>query len=537
MVGSARRAWAERAVLLGRWPIPEVVLAVILFLTLFLPSFRNPLPIGYGGYYFLMAERIRDHAFALPLDVPLYGPGGTPFAYPPFGLYLMAVVTGPLHVPLFSYLRLFPPLCTGLLCLAVYMFARRLIGGRWPAMAAVILAMTNATVISYHATAAGVVRTPAFVFAVFGLLATLLALEGGEWRRVALVGAAALFGLTLLTHLSYAAFFALGVVSMVGFPPATVQRGWRARVLLAAAIGAGGLALASPWWVTVAARWGVATFVGVGATHGGFGLATTSWVHNHLAGRIAGAITGFGRDWYPTALPGLAVAGLGWAAARGRWLLPVWFAVLLFGLGESDRFLVLIGALAAGELVVVLAASAVGHTGDRALLALAGVVPGLVVCGVALAAAAFAQFKVQPALTPGILDAAAWIRHATPATFRYAELSASHDVGEWLPFLTRRTPAICPWGAEWTGSYARQSELFHANEECVRRQDAACVDEVLRRAGAAVDLLVLPASANVLRRDFTASGGWSEGYANDQCVVLRHTQVGPASGSCGTRRQ
>ena len=37
------------------------------------------------------------------------------------------------------------------------------------------------------------------------------------------LGLAALFGLTVLTHLSYAAFFALGVASMTGFPPATPQ--------------------------------------------------------------------------------------------------------------------------------------------------------------------------------------------------------------------------------------------------------------------------------------------------------------------------
>jgi hypothetical protein len=529
-------AWVERVAALGRRPIPEGALAVALVFTLFLGSCRNPLPIGYGAYYILMADAIRHHAFALPLVVPFYGPGGTPFAYPPLALYLMALATGPLHESPFFFVRFFPPFCSVLLGIAIYLLAIRLNGGRWPAMAAVALTMSNETIIAYHATTAGAVRAPAFVFAVFGLLATLLALEGGKRRHVALVGAAALFGLTLLTHLTYAMFFALGVACMVAFPPATVKRGWCARVLVAGAIGVGGTALASPWWVTVAARWGLATFIGAAATHGGFGLATTTWFHDHVALRIVSAITGLGRDWRPAVLAGLAVAGLGSLAARGRWLLPAWFVVLLFGLGESDRFLVLIGAMAAGELLAVLAGSAARPAADRGLRMIAGAVPGFVVCGLALSAASLAQFAVRSALTPALLDAAEWIRNRTPATSRYADLSASHDVGEWLPFLTHRRPVICPWGAEWTGSYARQFELFHANEACVRREDAACVAGVMRRSGVTADLLVLRASANPLRRDFTASGGWIERYANAEYVVLSRTSAGPGSGTDETRR-
>ncbi len=78
---------------LSLW-IKTVWLAVLFCISsvfLFYNAFRFSLPIAYAGMYTLMAEQIADGGFSLPMQVPYYGPGGIPFAYPPLALYVMAV--------------------------------------------------------------------------------------------------------------------------------------------------------------------------------------------------------------------------------------------------------------------------------------------------------------------------------------------------------------------------------------------------------------------------------------------------------------
>ncbi len=58
---------------------------------LFSNAFLYGFPMGYAGLFTQMAQQIADANFVLPSMSPFYGPGGIPFAYPPLGLYLLAV--------------------------------------------------------------------------------------------------------------------------------------------------------------------------------------------------------------------------------------------------------------------------------------------------------------------------------------------------------------------------------------------------------------------------------------------------------------
>jgi hypothetical protein len=54
----------------------------------FYPAISSPYPLGYGGLYALMAQRLPQNHFFPPAGVLFYCSGNVPFAYPPFGLYL-----------------------------------------------------------------------------------------------------------------------------------------------------------------------------------------------------------------------------------------------------------------------------------------------------------------------------------------------------------------------------------------------------------------------------------------------------------------
>ena len=65
-----------------------LIVALIACTPLYLrDAFRYSVPMGYAGLFTQMAKQIADANFYLPIESPFYGPGGIPFAYPPFGMY------------------------------------------------------------------------------------------------------------------------------------------------------------------------------------------------------------------------------------------------------------------------------------------------------------------------------------------------------------------------------------------------------------------------------------------------------------------
>ena len=105
-------------------------------------AFRYSPPMGYAGMFSLMAELIVNAGFGLPMEVPYYGPGGVPFAYPPLGLYLLAVfiqVTGKTLI----ILRFIPPLLSLLALIPLFFLAIEISGSRLVGFVAVFLASVS----------------------------------------------------------------------------------------------------------------------------------------------------------------------------------------------------------------------------------------------------------------------------------------------------------------------------------------------------------------------------------------------------------
>ena len=87
-----------------------VVGAVIRIAHLFSISFTTPFHLG--GLFYEFSLQIIQHNFALPETIPYYSLGGIPFAYPPLGFYLQAIVMKLFAPPPFLSVNLLPPLIT-----------------------------------------------------------------------------------------------------------------------------------------------------------------------------------------------------------------------------------------------------------------------------------------------------------------------------------------------------------------------------------------------------------------------------------------
>ena len=148
---------------------------IILWLTLlisipllFTNAIKYKYPLGFAGLYTLMAEGILGANFHLPVSVSLYGPGGIPFAYPPFGLYIMAVFLK-MGVPVWTYLRFAPPIFSLLALVPLYLLAKRVSNSKIGGMIAALLAAGSFHLYYMQAESGGIVRGLAFGLGLFSV--------------------------------------------------------------------------------------------------------------------------------------------------------------------------------------------------------------------------------------------------------------------------------------------------------------------------------------------------------------------------------
>lgn len=96
--------------------VPWVILALMaggaILRSAHLFSIPFDAPFHLGGLFYEFSRQIIQNHFALPETIPYYSFGGIPFAYPPLGFYLQAIVIKVFAPPPFLTVNLLPPLIT-----------------------------------------------------------------------------------------------------------------------------------------------------------------------------------------------------------------------------------------------------------------------------------------------------------------------------------------------------------------------------------------------------------------------------------------
>lgn len=463
----------------GPW-LGLALLAGLLVSALYLAL--NEYPAYGAGLYTATADQIRASGYGLPPTIPGYTAEGVPFAYPPLAFYALAVLRD-LGADPFAAARVVPPVVVVAAVVPAYLVGRDLLGGRVRGSAAALLVLLDPQVLEWHVSAGGLVRAPAFFLALAGAYAGLRVFRDREsaWVPVGLV----LFALVVLTHPTYALFVVVtDVVFWLGYDR-TVRGLARGAVL-----GVGGVLLAAPWWLSVAARHGFEVFAGAAGTHGGVG-----------GGLLA-------------ALGGPSVWSLGFLAAGvitflGGWrTLPAWL-VAAEALFEQPRFSYAVGAFALVAAAVVVADAVADRsphfTERRGRLALAGV---LLIAAAGLGVVAYEFGGLTDQTTPAFVDdddaaAMAWVERETEPGATFVVLG---DAAEWFPALTDRTILVSPWGAEWRGPETYERHL-HAYTNVSACQSVGCVERQAARVGATPDYLYVPKGGYTVRGDRAANFG------------------------------
>ena len=300
------------------------------------------------------------------------------------------------------------------------------------------------------------------------------------------------------------------------------------------AMAAAGLALAAPWLALVA------------STHGPEVFLSASGAHEGLAGGTHRLMVQF---VYPFLDPDpvtpfyvAAAAGTVYAVATRRFLLPAWLVAGSYLIGEQ-RFAFVAGAMVvamlAWEVVVpgslALTERLTGRLGRSRRRTVALAVVGLLVLGATAVGGAYAASAVDTEYQdstsqPQTVDEAdrramAWLEGNTDPD---AEVAAAGDAGEWLPYYSKRTNLVSPWGSEWTSDYYEQDRLFRQLSTC---QTEACLSGTLAEHGQNPDYVYLPTGDytvrgkelqqdGVLLSTMLESDDYRLVYANDGVVIF-----------------
>lgn len=417
----------------------------------------------------MMGEEIAASGYGFPTEIPHYTAGGIPFGYPPFVLVFVGIVLEQGISPI--VLTRFVPglLVAGALVAYAGGVAELLESPRQGAFAAVVLA-TSPPVLQFTLTAGGTVRAAALLFTAGGIYTGVRLFRGGEWPWV--LASAGLFGATVQTHPLYTVFFVTSyLVLFVGLnrTPSGIVRG--------ALVAFGGLALAAPWWLSVAGTHGFELFLRASTTHGGIGYL--EWYQQLLRATSAP----------PSPWPALVLfAGL-FLLLRRRLLLPAWF-VATGVLTGRDEFLLIVGGMMVSVVLfegVIPILRQVETTlrrktsGPRVCVFVVFLLGAIATYGTASASLYVAGGEADDELPMFVHspdeEATNWVRTNTAENASFVVIG---DVAEWFPLFTHRTNLVVPQGTEWKGTRRTQHHYRSELRQCL---NASCLRTVFDETG------------------------------------------------------
>lgn len=500
---------AHVARVISLFPLPLVAAFGLLTPIFFLPAFRYTFPLGYAGMFTQMAAQIAAAGFALPMEIPYYGPGGIPFVYPPLGHYLFAAAIA-LGLSTWAYLRLVPAFFALAALVSFYFLAHQLAATRWGGLAALLLAFTAPSVFSIHVWVAGVVRGLALILTLTGLLFYLRALR--QPGRGVIVAAGISLGLLLTTHLLYTLFAALVGLAFL------LAEGQPRRALTALAILALALLVASPWLGTVLARHGFESLWAASSSHRNADFL--SLLLSDFGAALAFLWENLSHVTRNGFLAAFALPGLGLLLFRRQFHLPLAFFFSLT-MGEASFFPVLLAAMMAGAFAEWLVQRFSGRT---ARWSVATLVAALVLFGVGRNLAEIVRY--EPEIDAYSIQMANFVREETEPAQTYLYIGKINEA-EWFPYLLERTPVFALWGSEWKGNYAEQLQTLIDLRACQMNKDWPCIESLLAARNARPDLLIVP-NQRWLFQQIRETHAWQVIFENERYQVWEKVNAGGA---------
>ncbi|HKY54019.1 MAG TPA: glycosyltransferase family 39 protein [Anaerolineales bacterium] len=455
-----------------------------------------------------MAQQISDANFRLPMESPYYGPGGIPFAYPPFGLYLLAILIK-LTGKYFVFLRLLPPLLSLLALIPLFYLTLELSGSSIAAAIAVIIAATSPDLYIAHVWAAGLVRATAFLFALTSLYFFTRQLKSRSRTDIVLTGI--FLGLAFMSHLIYGLF---GILWISWWTVFNKQQTVLVRLkdsIISVLIA---LLTTSIWLVPILLRYGVGILFNVFDSHGG--APSLSFGQN-----IQGLPDAFWTNVEPITsniwLSIFVAIGVIVLLLKREYAVILFFLLIIFAFPEGERFIFLLGCIIVGMGLSALIDWA-SKTPDNRLKPAVLAIVLIPILGILWWNGFKSLSRYAPLLSNETFDLAEQVQENILRDKTYLAL-VRQDEAEWLPFLFQREPLVSQWGSEWLGAYNEQTHLMSRFGGCRLSEDWSCVESVILETGDNPDYVITYINDDKLNQQLLDTNRWTQIYTNERYAL------------------
>jgi 4-amino-4-deoxy-L-arabinose transferase-like glycosyltransferase len=459
-----------------------------------------------------MAQQISDANVRLPLESPFYGPGGIPFAYPPFGLYLFAFLIK-LTGKYFIFLRLLPPLLSLLALIPLFYLTLELSSSSVAAAITVILAGASQEFYISHAWAAGIVRAPAFLFMLTSLYFFSRQLKSRTWMDIIFSGV--FLGLAFMSHLAYGLFCILWIGWWTLFDKNHVFVVRLKDSIVSVSIA---LLTTSIWLVTILSRYGIEILFNAFNSHGG-SSSLSFWQ------TIQGLLSSFLRNVEPiTSNVLLAVlVGIGIVALllNRNYAMVLFYLLIIPVFPEGERFIFLLGYISTGMGISALINWVSATTDNRFGSAVFAVIL-IPILGILWWNGFRTLSRYAPLLTNETFDLAEQVQESTSLDGNYLAL-VRQDEAEWLPFLFQREPLVSQWGSEWLGAYNEQTLLMSRFGGCRTNENWSCVENIILETGEYPDYVITYVNDDELNQQLLDTNQWTQIYTNQRYALWSQT--------------
>ena len=421
-------------------------------------------PFRLGGLFVAFADEIAAHNFQLPVNIPYYSLGGIPYAYPPLGFYVEAILLKLFPAQIFAIANLLPPLVSILaLGLAARFFYRWAGGWNLKSLTALLAYALLPNSFYNQIEAAGLAES-------FGSLALVVYFDliFSHQRNHNLTSALrAGLGLALCVLSSPGSALGAAIISLVLVLDTLVSLRWSQKAkpyLQLFWIGITGIALSAPYWLPVILNHGIDIFL------------TPTGMQYELSGQVT-LLRRLRANWFTYSaiqLDGVffwsiaILLGAGWLVWRRQYFLLLAFLALFSIPRENAWVTAFPAALLIAHGIVDVLVPTIQSLPVFTLVSrirIMWVVFGLILYSMVSHAFDLIDLQVHNEYWKIKADQIEVLRQAREIIPPFGQMIVIGNPGlrEWSPYLLQREVLNTEFGLEWQPDEYHQ--IISANEE------------------------------------------------------------------------
>ncbi len=446
----------------------------------FLPTLMVGFPVTDGGLFYEMTRALQANHYILPTFVE-YNGISIPFAYPPLGFYVTALVSDLLHLPLIEAFRWIPAVGSVIFSIAFFPMASAILKSQLKGtLAAVFFALLPRSV-SWYIMGGGITRVWGHFFLMLILWSAYKLFTAPSKKYLALT---ILFGSGVVLSHPEASLHTVFLCLVLWLFYGRSKEGIKNALLTALGV----IVLTAPFFLTVISRHGLQPYLNAAQT--GFQSAW-AWV---------AILTGtFADEKFVTLLSALALLGFVVTLARREFLLAVWlFLPAIIDPRSAASISIIAWAMLAAVGFVDIVIPGLYALTNKAQENLdlesnwADYFMKSSAIKIALTALIFYAFfgtvlsdQVYPKVSLAASDRSAmdWVAGNIPPHSRFVILTGETEafadsVAEWFPVLSKSNSIATIQGYEWMPDKLFQTKLdeYYALQTCMNKT-YVCVEK------------------------------------------------------------